>query len=73
VDQETVVSCTAAGFSGQITATVANPVIASVDLAPGTLTLFYVEGHEAGSTTATFLTQPGGTGQLPIVVTANSP
>jgi Flp pilus assembly secretin CpaC len=64
-------SCTAAGFSGPIARTIADPTIASVVLAPGTLTLFYVSGLRIGTTSVTFKSQAGGTGQTVIVVRAN--
>jgi Flp pilus assembly secretin CpaC len=66
-----VIECTSQGFIGAIAATVANPAIASVELAAGTESFFYVTGLQAGSTTASFLTQSGGAGQITITVVPN--
>jgi Flp pilus assembly secretin CpaC len=63
-----VISCTAQRFSGPIAFTVADPTIASVELAQGTFTLFYVAGLQPGTTTASFQSQSGGTGQAIIDV-----
>ncbi len=71
VAQEVVIDCASQGFIGAITATVANPSVASVELAAGTETFFYVEGLQAGTTTASFLTQSGGAGQITITVVPN--
>jgi hypothetical protein len=69
VAQRIVISCTSQGYAGPIGFSVANPAIASVQLAAGTYTLFYVSGIQSGSTIATFQTQSGGSGQLTINVT----
>jgi hypothetical protein len=68
VAQRVVVSCASDGFSGSIASTVADTTIASVVLAAGTSTLFYVSGLQIGTTTASFVTTSGGTGILPISV-----
>jgi len=68
VAQRVVVTCSAAGFTGQIAYTIADPTIASVQVVAGTYTLFYVTGLNVGATTVNFVTSDGGTGQLPITV-----
>jgi hypothetical protein len=69
VAQRTVISCTSQGYAGPISLSVADPTIASVQLAAGTETLFYVSGLAVGTTTASFATQSGGSGQVTIGVT----
>ncbi len=69
VAQRIVIACNSQGYSGPIAFSVADPTIAAVQLAAGTYTLFYVSGLKAGTTTATFQTQSGGSGQVTITVT----
>jgi hypothetical protein len=68
-NQRIVISCTSQGYAGPISSTVADPTIANVQLAAGTYTLFYVSGVAAGTTTASFATNSGGSGQVTITVT----
>jgi hypothetical protein len=68
VAQRTVITCASAGFSGPLQFWVADPAIASVVLAAGTYTLFYVSGLQAGATMLSLQTPTGGAGQLAITV-----
>jgi len=72
VAQQTIISCTEAGYSGPFTWTVANPAIASVQLAKETFTLFYVVGVNVGTTSVSLTSNTGGVGQATIKV-AGSP
>ncbi len=69
VNQRTVVDCTAQNYSGPFTPTVSDPTIASVQLATGTFTFFYVLGLKAGTTTLSLAYPPSGTGSVAITVT----
>ncbi len=61
--------CSAAGYSGPFTWTVADPSIASVlQFNDETYTVFTLTGLEAGTTTLSLLSQPGGAGSDTIVV-----
>jgi Flp pilus assembly secretin CpaC len=69
IGQRIVIGCTAQGYSGPIALTVADPTVASVVLAEGTLTLFYITGLRSGTTTASFFrSQSETTAQVVIVV-----
>jgi hypothetical protein len=64
-----IIDCTAQGYGGKFTATVANPAIASVQQSDSlTFTYFTVTGLSAGTTTITFRSQPGGSGSVSITV-----
>jgi len=71
VAQQTVISCAQQGYIGPLTFTVANPAIASVKLAAGTFTLFYVTGVSVGTTSLSLESSSGGVGQTTIQVTAH--
>ena len=66
-----MISCTAAGYIGSFTYSVANPAIATVELAPGTSTLFYVTGVAVGTTTLSLESDSGGIGKDVINVVPN--
>jgi hypothetical protein len=68
VAQQTVISCTEQGYIGPFTFTVAAPSIATVQLAPGTFTLFYVSGVSLGTTSLSLTSGSGGVGQESINV-----
>jgi hypothetical protein len=69
VGQTAVVDCTAQGYGGPFTWTVADPTIASVQQYNSeTFTYFTVTGLAAGTTTLSLRSQPGGTGSLSITV-----
>lgn len=59
VGQVAIADCTAAGWGGGFTATVADPSIATATLATGTNTYYYIRGLAAGSTTLDLQYQPG--------------
>ncbi|HTX03201.1 MAG TPA: hypothetical protein VMD07_05930 [Candidatus Acidoferrales bacterium] len=69
VNQTVVIDCTEQGYGGAFTWSVASPAIASVvqsnDL---TYTFFNVNGLQAGTTTLSLHSQPGGTGSVAITV-----
>ena len=71
IGQRTVISCAAAGYDGPFTWTIANPSIAAVQLADGTLSLFYVTGLQAGTTTLSIQYQSSAVGR--VVITVPSP
>jgi hypothetical protein len=69
VGQDAIVACTAQGYVGKFTSTVANPAVASAAVAAGTTTLFYVTGLAAGTTTLSLIyAPPQGAGTLAITV-----
>jgi hypothetical protein len=71
VGQVVVADCSAAGYSGTFSATLADPSIASATLAAGTTTFYYIQGSAVGSTTLELQYQPGlvpVTASLPITV-----
>jgi len=70
VAEQTVITCTEQGYIGPFTFTVANPAVASVQLAPGTFTLFYVAGVSVGTTSLSLESSSGGVGTTTIQVTA---
>jgi len=53
VNQSAGVDCAAAGYGGPYTFTVADPTIASVTLANGSFTHYFVTGLQHGTTTLT--------------------
>ncbi len=69
VNQRTVVDCSAQGYDGPFTLTVGDPTIASVQVATGTFTFFYVSGLKAGTTTLSLADPPSGTGSVQIMIT----
>lgn len=69
VGQSAVIDCTAAGYVGSFTAGVADPTIASVQLAAGTTTFFYVDGLQTGTTIFSLQYPSGGAGADTITVT----
>jgi hypothetical protein len=71
VGQQTVISCTEQGYSGPFTSAVADSAIASVRLASGTFTLFYVAGVSVGTTTFSLQSNSGGVGHVVIHVVPN--
>jgi hypothetical protein len=69
VGQTVTINCTAQEYSGPFTLQVADPTIASVQQYNSELlTLFNVTGLNAGTTTLSLQTQPGGTGSVTITV-----
>jgi hypothetical protein len=68
VAQQTVISCTEQGYIGTFTFAVADPTIASVQLAQGTSTLFNVAGVRVGTTSLSLQSSSGGAGQAIIEV-----
>jgi len=69
VDQTNIVACTEPGYAGPFTIAVADPTIASVQLANDlTYTYFSITGLRAGTTTLTLTSQPGITASLTITV-----
>lgn len=69
VNQTNIIDCTAQGFGGAFAISVADPTIASVQLADSaTFTFFSVTGLRAGTTTLSLRSQPGGTGSVAITV-----
>lgn len=69
VNQTNIVACTEPGYAGPFTIDVADPTIASVQLANDlTFTYFSVTGLRAGTTTLTLQSQSGITASLTITV-----
>jgi hypothetical protein len=68
VGQTVVIDCTSAGYNGPIQWAVADPGIASIRLAEGTFTFFYVSGVQTGTTSLTFSFPAGGAGSELITV-----
>jgi hypothetical protein len=67
--QQVQLDCTAQGYTGPFSWSVADPTIASVvQFNDETYTVFRVTGLAAGTTTLTLQNQPGGTGSDTIVV-----
>ncbi len=69
VEQTNIVACTEPGYAGPFAIDVADPTIASVQLANDlTYTYFSITGLRAGTTTLTLTSQPGITASLTITV-----
>jgi hypothetical protein len=69
VGQNALVDCTAQGYIGSFTWSVADPTIVSVQQFNNeTFTFFTITGLKAGTTTFSLQSQPGGTGSDTIVV-----
>ena len=68
VGQKAIVNCNAGNYVGYLNFTVDDPTIASVVLADGTYTFFYVTGIAPGSTTLSVTYPAGGFGTATIVV-----
>jgi hypothetical protein len=69
VAQTIVLNCTEQNYSGAFTWTLSNANIASVQLATGTFTYFYITGLKAGTVTLSLLSSIGGTGTVSVTVT----
>jgi hypothetical protein len=70
VAQTIVVNCTEQNYSGAFTWTLSNANIASVQLAAGTFSYFYITGLKAGTVTLSLQSSIGGTGAVTVTVTA---
>jgi hypothetical protein len=69
VNQTNIVACSEPGYAGPFTINVADPMIASVQLANGlTFTYFSITGLRAGTTTLTLGSQPGITASVTLTV-----
>ena len=69
VGQTVVIDCTSQGYNGPFTVTLTDPTVASVQVANGTFTFFYVNGLKVGTTTLSLQFPAGGTGSVSISVT----
>jgi hypothetical protein len=69
VNGTVVIVCTAPGYAGPFTLSVADPTVASVQQSNAlNFTYFNVTGLRAGTTTLSLQSQPGGTGSVAITV-----
>ena len=68
VGQRALIDCTAQGYGGPLTWTLSDAAVASVQLATGTYTFFYVSGIQTGTTTLSLRYQTGGAGSVAITV-----
>jgi hypothetical protein len=69
VSQTAVINCTSQTYFGPFTWSLSDPSVASVQLATGTYTFFYINGVATGTTTLSLQFPDNGGGSVAITVT----